>query len=130
MPVQPAALMLNASTVNNSSRYPIYRSIPDLNVYTSVSSTFTIAMDNIDEFWILYPGYSMSVYYNLYDEENLPVPTLSIANITTDTSSAEIFTYWDNEFGTTPLTIDTNNNVASSVLIMYNGKIVSKVYIK
>ena len=87
-------------------------------------------MDNIDEFWILYPGYSMSVYYNLYDEENLPVPTLSIANITTDTSSAEIFTYWDNEFGTTPLTIDTNNNVASSVLIMYNGKIVSKVYIK
>jgi hypothetical protein len=129
MPAQPAALMLNAVAVNTSSRYPIYRSIPDLNVYTHVNSTVTIAMDNIDDLWVLYPGYSMNIFYNLYDEENLGVSTASIANITTDTSTAQISTYWDNQFGTTPLTIDTNNNLASSVLIMYNGKILSKVYI-
>ena len=129
MPAQPAALLINATTINNSARYPIYRSIPDLNVYSYVSGAVTVAMDNLDDFWVLYPGYSMVVYSNLYDEENISVFDVSLANVTSTINGSEVSSYFDNQYGTTPLYVNTTDNIASSVLIMYNGKILSKVYI-
>jgi hypothetical protein len=129
MPAQPAALMLNATTINNSARYPIYRSIPDLNVYSYVSGAVTVAMDNVDDFWVLYPGYSMVVYSNLYDEENISVFDVSLPNVVSTINGSEVSSYFDNQYGTTPLLVNTTDNIATSVLILFNGKILSKVYI-
>jgi hypothetical protein len=130
MPAQPAALLLNAASLTTGgAQLPIYRSIPDLNVYSYVSGTVTVTMDNLDDFWVLYPGYSMVVYSNLYDEENISVFDVSLANVISTINGSEVSLYADNQYGTTPLNVNTTDNIASSVLFLYNGKILSKVYI-
>ena len=131
MPAQPASLLINAvSLTTGGAQLPIYRSIPDLNVYSYVSGTVTVTMDNLDDFWVLYPGYSMVVYSNLYDEENISVFDVALANVASTINGSEVSTYIDNQYGTTPLNVNTSpDNIATSVLILYNGKILSKVYI-
>jgi hypothetical protein len=130
MPAQPASLLINAvSLTTGGAQLPIYRSIPDLNVYSYVSGTVTVTMDNLDDFWVLYPGYSMVVYSHLYDEENISVFDVSLANVISTINGSEVSSYFDNQYGTTPLLVNTTDNIATSVLIMFNGKILSKVYI-
>jgi hypothetical protein len=64
------------------------------------------------------PGYSICIYNNLYDEENL-------------FTDAPNYRYYDNEFGTVPLNINLPVGVAdttSSILILFNGRILSKYF--
>jgi hypothetical protein len=115
MPIMPAAFTLNGSTVIANSIFPIYRSVPDLNVFTG-SSTAAVPIDSQDDFYILMPGYSICIYNNLYDEEN----------VFTDSPT---YRYYDNEFGNVPLNITINVvNTTSSILIMFNGRILSKYF--
>ena len=64
------------------------------------------------------PGYSICIYNNLYDEENL----------FTDTPT---FRYYDNEFGTTPLNVNVIGvtNTTSSILILNEGRILTKYFL-
>ncbi len=115
-PIMPAAFLLNGGTIVSHSMFPLYRSIPDLNVYT-VSSTASDKVDDTDDYYILMPGYSICIYNNLYDEENL----------FTDTPT---YRYYDNEFGKVPLNIDVGTyNTASSILFMHKGRILSKKFV-
>jgi hypothetical protein len=91
--------------------------VPDLNVY-SLSDVSANWIQNNDDYYILMPGYSICIYNNLYDEENL-------FDITSPTEH-----YYDNEFGKVPLNIDVAGlNTTSSVLIMYKGRILSKFFV-
>ena len=120
MPFQPAAFLLNGSSTISNAMFPIYRSVPDLNAF-SLSNPGTATAywaDNTDDFYLLMPGYSICVYNNLYDEENLFADTPT-------------FRYYDNEFGKAPLNIDVSggvSNTTSSILIMYKGRILSKYF--
>ena len=117
-PIMPAAFWLNGGVSNNfvsNSMFPIYRSVPDLNVFTGNSTTAQWPEDG-DDHYILMPGYSICIYNNLYDEENLFV-------------ASPTFRYYDNEFGTVPLNITINvANTTSSILIMCKGRILSKYF--
>ena len=117
MPIMPAAYLLNGTSVISNATFPVFRSVPDLNVY---SFDNTDKIDNKDDFYILMPGYSICIYNNLYDEENL----------FTDVST---YRYFDNEFGPVPLNINIGvgvgtYNTTSSILILYNGCIVNKKF--
>ena len=118
MPFQPAAFIMNGGSSNNfvsNSMFPIYRSVPDLNVFTGNSTTAQWPEDG-DDHYILMPGYSICIYNNLYDEENL-------------FTDSPTYRYYDNEFGTVPLNITINvANTTSSILIMFNGRILSKYF--
>jgi hypothetical protein len=119
-PIMPATFWVNGNFSGGSttnSIFPIYRSAPDLNVY-SLDTTAANWLDNTDDFYILMPGYSICIYNNLYDEENL-------------FTDSPIFRYYDNEFGTVPLNITLLSDVinkTSSILIMSNGRILSKYF--
>ena len=117
-PIMPAAFWLNGGASNNfvsNSMFPIYRSVPDLNVFT-LSSTAGNWPDDQDDYYILMPGYSICIYNNLYDEENL-------------FTQSPTYRYYDNEFGTIPRNITINvANTTSSILIMFNGRILSKYF--
>ena len=116
-PITPAMHLLTALTYGVNSMFPIYRSIPDLNVFSGNSTAANWA-DNTDDYYILMPGYSMCIYNNLYDEENVFV-------------DSPTFRYYDNEFGSVPLNITVPAGIAnttSSILIMYNGRILSKSF--
>jgi hypothetical protein len=66
----------------------------------------------------LMPGYSICIYNNLYDEENL-------------FTTGPTYRYYDNEFGTVPLNITVPSgivNTTSSILMMCNGRILSKYF--
>jgi hypothetical protein len=119
MPFQPAAFLLNGSSVTSNAMFPIYRSVPDLNVFSLSNPGTTTAYwaDNTDDFYLLMPGYSICIYNNLYDEENLFADTPT-------------FRYYDNEFGKEPLNINVTgvSNTTSSILIMYKGRILSKYF--
>ena len=121
MPIMPAAFAVNGSFSGGPSSnytFPLYRSVPDLNVF-SLDATTTYWPENTDDFYILMPGYSICIYNNLYDEEN----------IFTD---SPLYRYYDNEFGTFPMNITLLSDFkekASSILIMYNGLILSKFFI-
>jgi hypothetical protein len=118
MPSQPAAFIQNGSSVVSNSMFPLYRSIPDLNVFTLTNASDTWPA-NSDDLYILMPGYSICIYNNLYDEENLFVDT------------TPTYQYYDNEFGTVSLNIAVKSgtgNTASSVLIMHRGRILSKYF--
>ena len=79
-------------------------------------STAAVQIDSQDDFYILMPGYSICIYNNLYDEEN----------VFTDSPT---YRYYDNEFGNVPLNITINvANTTSSILIMFNGRILSKYF--
>jgi hypothetical protein len=113
----PAAFWLNGGTVIANSMFPIYRSMPDLNIF-SLSSTASNWLDDQDDFYILMPGYSICIYNNLYDEDNL-------------FTDSPVYNYYDNEFGTVPLNISPPASVinkTSSILIMSNGRILSKYF--
>ena len=116
-PIMPATIWLNGASVVSNSIFPIYRSVPDLNAF-SLSSTANDWPDNGDDFYILMPGYSICIYNNLYDEENL----------FTDTPT---FRYYDNEFGTNPLNINVTgvSNTTSSILILNEGRILTKYFL-
>ena len=116
-PIMPATFLLNGGSVISNAIFPIYRSVPDLNVFTW-SNTNTVWPENQDDFYILMPGYSISIYNNLYDEENL----------FTDTPA---FRYYDNEFGTAPLNINVTgvSNTTSSILILTSGRILTKYFL-
>jgi hypothetical protein len=116
-PIMPATFMLNGGSVISNSIFPIYRSVPDLNIFTS-TNTATDWPENQDDFYILMPGYSICIYNNLYDEENL----------FTDTPT---FRYYDNEFGTAPLNINVTgvSNTTSSILILTSGRILTKYFL-
>jgi len=112
-PIMPAAFLVNGSIVSNST-FPLYRSVPDLNVFSASTTEF---IGNTDDFYILMPGYSICIYNNLYDEENL-------------FTDAPTYRYYDNEFGKVPLTINIGAyNAASSILFMHNGRILSKKFV-
>jgi len=66
----------------------------------------------------LMPGYSICIYNNLYDEENLFIDTPT-------------FRYYDNEFGTAPLNINGTGvtNTTSSILILNEGRILTKYFL-
>jgi hypothetical protein len=113
MPFQPAAFLLNGSFASNSM-FPLYRSIPDLNVF-SLSDVSANWIQNNDDIYILMPGYSMCIYNNLYDEENL-------------FTASPTYQYYDNEFGKVPLNINAILNTTTSILIMYKGRILSKYF--
>ena len=121
MPIMPAAYAVNGSFSGGTSSnytFPLYRSVPDLNVF-SLDATTTNWPDNTDDFYILMPGYSICIYNNLYDEENLY-------------SDSPLYRYYDNEFGTFPMNITLLSTVKekiSSILIMYNGLILSKYFV-
>ena len=118
MPIMPAAFIMNGGASNNfgsNSMFPLYRSVPDLNVFTG-SSTTGDWPENTDDYYILMPGYSMVIYNNLYDEDNL-------------FTDSPTYQYYDNEFGKVPLNITINvANTTSSVLIMHKGRILSKYF--
>ena len=118
MPFQPAAFIINPSNGwPATSMFPIYRSVPDLNVFTLSNSTGNW-VDDSDDYYILIPGYSMCIYNNLYNEENL-------------FNLSPTYQYYDNEFGKVPLNINIPSgiiNTTSSILIMYNGRILSKYF--
>ena len=113
----PATFLLNGGSVISNAIFPIYRSVPDLNVFTW-SNTNTVWPENQDDFYILMPGYSICIYNNLYNEENL----------FTDTPT---FRYYDNEFGTNPLNINVTgvSNTTSSILILNEGRILTKYFL-
>ena len=117
-PIMPSAFWLNGGASNNfvsNSLFPIYRSIPDLNLYSG-SGTTADWPDDADDYYILMPEYSICIYNNLYDEENL-------------FTQSPTYRYYDNEFGTVPLNITINvANTTSSILIMCNGRILSKYF--
>jgi len=109
--------MLTALTYGINTMFPIYRSIPDLNAFSG-SSTAANWADNTDDYYILMPGYSMCIYNNLYDEENVFV-------------DAPTFRYYDNEFGLVPLNITVPAGIAnttSSILILNAGRILNKYF--
>ena len=116
-PIMPATYLLNGGSVISNAIFPIYRSVPDLNVFTW-SNTNTVWPENQDDFYILMPGYSICIYNNLYDEENLFIDTPA-------------FRYYDNEFGTTPLNINGTGvtNTTSSILILNEGRILTKYFL-
>lgn len=118
-PIMPAAFWLNGGASNNfasNAMFPIYTSVPDLNLFTG-SSTANVWPDDGDDFYILMPGYSICIYNNLYDEENL-------------FTQSPTYRYYDNEFGTVPLNITINvANTTSSILIMCDGRILSKYFL-
>ena len=118
MPFQPATFIINPSNGwPKNSMFPLYRSVPDLNVF-SLSNSSGNWVDDSDDYYILMPEYSMCIYNNLYDEENL-------------FTASPTYRYYDNEYGTTPLNINIQtgmNNTTSSVLIMYKGRILSKYF--
>jgi len=134
MPIMPATFMMNGVSWQNFNLFPIYRSVPDLNVYSDVSGTVTAAMDNLDDGFLLMPGYSLCVFTNLYDEENISVFDVALANIAQPyTTAVEKSTYIDNQFGKVPINVSGStyfgiNNATSSVLIMFNGKILGKMF--
>ncbi len=76
----------------------------------------------------------MFVYSNLYDEENISVFDVSLANLVGPyTTAVEKSTYIDNQFGKVPINVSGStyfgiNNATSSVLIMFNGKILGKMF--
>ena len=112
----PAAFWANGAIISNSI-FPIYRSVPDLNVF-SLDATSSNWRDDTDDFYILMPGYSICIYNNLYDEDNL-------------FTDSPLFRYYDNEFGIQPLNITLLSDVlnrTSSILIMSNGRILSKYF--
>jgi hypothetical protein len=118
-PIMPAAFWLNGGASNNfasNAMFPIFKSVPDLNLFTG-SSTANVWPDDGDDFYILMPGYSICIYNNLYDEENL-------------FTQSPTYRYYDNEFGTVPLNITINvANTTSSILIMCDGRILSKYFL-
>jgi hypothetical protein len=116
-PIMPATFLLNGGSVISNSIFPIYRSVPDLNVF-SLDGTPANWPENQDDFYILMPGYSICIYNNLYDEENL----------FTDTPT---FRYYDNEFGTAPLNINVTgvSNTTSSILVLHAGRILTKYFL-
>ncbi len=117
IPIMPATFLLNGGSVISNSMFPIYRSVPDLNVFSG-SSTTTDWPENQDDFYILMPGYSICIYNNLYDEEN----------IFTDSPT---YRYYDNEFETVPLNINITgvSNTTSSILILNEGRILTKYFL-
>lgn len=121
MPIMPAAFAVNGSFSGGTSSnytFPLYSSVPDLNVF-SLDATTTNWPENTDDFYILMPGYSICIYNNLYDEENL-------------FTDSPLYRYYDNEFGTFPMNVTLLSAVkekTSSILIMYNGLILSKYFI-
>ena len=135
MPIMPATFMMNGASWQNFNLFPIYRSVPDLNVYSDVSGTVTAGMDNLDDGFLLMPGYSLCVFTNLYDEENISVFDVALANIEQPyTTAVEKSTYIDNQFGKVPINVSGStyfgfNNATSSVLIMFNGKILGKMFV-
>jgi hypothetical protein len=135
MPIMPATFVMNGGSWQNMNLFPIYRSVPDLNVYSDVYVSVTAAMDNLDDGFLLMPGYSMCVFTNLYDEENISVFDVSLANIVGPyTTAVEKFAYLDNQFGKVPINVSGStyfgiDNATSSVLIMFNGKILGKMFI-
>jgi hypothetical protein len=133
MPIMPATFVMNGGSWQNFNLFPIYRSVPDLNVYSDVYGTVTAAMDNLDDGFLLMPGYSLCVFTHLYDEENLPVYEVALANVSTNVNPSEKSTYIDNQFGKVPINVSGStyfgfNNATSSVLIMFNGKILGKMF--
>jgi len=75
-------------------------------------------MDDLDESYLIMPGYSIAVYTNLYNEENL------------FTNSESKMSYLDNEYGKRPAQLATlHANKGSSLLMMYSGKMVDKIFI-
>ena len=119
MPFQPATFIINpANGWPKNSMFPLFRSVPDLNVFTLSDSTGNW-VDDSDDYYILMPEYSICIYNNLYEEENL------------FWNASASYRYYDNEFGTTPLNINIQtgmNNTTSSILIMYKGRILSKYF--
>jgi hypothetical protein len=116
-PIMPAAFILNGASFVSNSLFPIYRSVPDLNAFTLSNASDTWPA-NSDDYYILMPGYSICIYNNLYDEDNL-------------FTTGSTYQYYDNEFGNLPLNIAVKSgtgNTASSILIMYNGRILSKYF--
>ena len=96
--------------------YSPFLSFARLPFLSNTGTTSDYWNDNADDFYLLMPGYSMCIYNNLYDEENLFTATPT-------------FRYYDNEFGTVPLNITINvANTTSSILIMCKGRILSKYF--
>jgi hypothetical protein len=116
-PIMPATFLLNGGSVISNSIFPIYRSVPDLNAF-SLDGTPANWPENQDDFYILMPGYSICIYNNLYDEENL-------------FTDSPAFRYYDNEFGTAPLNINVTgvSNTTSSILILTLGRILTKYFL-
>jgi hypothetical protein len=116
-PIMPATIWLNGVSVVSNSIFPIYRSVPDLNVF-SLSNTTTDWPDNQDDYYVLMPGYSICIYNNLYDEENL-------------FTDSPTYRYYDHEFGIFPLNINGTGviNTTSSILIMFAGRILTKYFL-
>ena len=118
-PIMPAAFWLNGGVSNNfasNAMFPIYTSVLDLNLFTG-SSTANVWPDDGDDMYVLMPGYSICIYNNLYDEENL-------------FTQSPTYRYYDNEFGSVPLNITINvANTTSSILIMCDGRILSKYFL-
>jgi len=115
MPCLPSTIFQNSTS--SYSNYPIYRSLPDYNVNDLYSSP-SDSMDDLDESYLIMPGYSIAVYTNLYNEENL------------FTNSESKMSYLDNEYGKRPAQLATlHANKGSSLLMMYSGKMVDKIFI-
>lgn len=130
MPCVPAAFLQHKNR-DYDSDFPIYRSIPDY-VYLTADSTYG-ALDNVDDQYLIMPGYSVTVYNNLYEESNILAEDSSVGvsnggSYTID--RADRFQHFDNEYGKKPAQIAmTNPKTGSSILVMHSGKMVSKIYI-
>jgi hypothetical protein len=109
-PVAYGAIMYNGSAAGGiASCYPFFTSRTDIGALTSrsTSSSGTITIDNIDDYWTVMPGYKLLVYTN---------PNYTTLSLTGDnTSSVSPVTY----------AMNPNFNLASSIQLYYNNILIN-----
>jgi hypothetical protein len=106
----------NGSTTS-SGDFPLFKSIPDLNLYNVNSTNQDI--DNKDNYYLVMPGFTVIIFNNLYDEVN--------GSTGTEAGTTEIF---DNLNGTLPKYFVTSTaDETSSILLFYLAKLIHyKIY--
>ena len=108
-PLSVGAYLKDGSSTNTKD-LPLFKSVPDLNLYNVSNS---VIFNDDDNMYLVMPGYSVVIFNNLYDEIN------------TGSSEIRITQVLDNSNGLKPkyFTI-TNPSETSSILLFYLSKLI------
>jgi hypothetical protein len=110
LPVAYGAIMYNGTVDGTSSCYPVFTSLSNLAALTSISDSGsgTIDISDVDDYWIVMPGYKIVVY--------------SLSGYT-----GTLLLTGDNSTGASQVTFKISSpNNASSIQLYFRGTLIAQ----